>query len=59
MEGLILHAGSEACTRADLDLVPMPERTDSYQPVGHGELARKLLTITQDILPGFVLAGER
>jgi len=56
---LILHKGAKACTRDDLDLIPMPEKTATYQPVSHYGLANKLLTISQDIMSGFTLSGEK
>ena len=56
---LILHKGAKACTRDDLDLIPMPEKTATYQPVSHYQLANRLLTISQDIMSGFTLSGEK
>lgn len=56
---LMLHCGGKACTRDELDLIPLPEKTATYQPVSHYTLTKKLLTISQDIMTGFVLAGEK
>ena len=56
---LILHKGAKACTRDDLDLIPMPQKTETYQPVSHYGLANRLLTISQDIMSGFTLSGEK
>jgi len=55
---LILHCGGKQANRKELDLVPVPEATASYQPVSHYGLANKLLTITQDLLIGFELMSE-
>ncbi len=59
MNELILHRGGNLVTKADLDLVPLPEATDSYLPVSHYHLADKLLTISQDLLTDYVLVGEQ
>lgn len=58
MNDLVLHRGGIPATRDQLDLVQVPAETDSYQPVSHYHLADKLLTISQDLLRGYVLAGE-
>ncbi len=59
MNELILHRGGNLVTKADLDLVPLPEATDSYLPVSHYHLADKLLTISRDLLTDYVLVGEQ
>ncbi len=59
MNELILHRGGNLVTKADLDLVPLPEETDSYQPVSHYHLADKLLTVSRDLLTDYVLVGEQ
>lgn len=56
---LILHSGGKACTRDELDLIPMPEQTATYQPVSHFQLTNRLMTISQDIMSGFTLSGEK
>jgi len=53
-----MHRGGELVTRDRLDLIPMPEPTESYVPVSHYHLADKFLTISQDILRDYVLIGE-
>jgi hypothetical protein len=53
-----MHKGGELITRDQLDLIPMPEPTESYVPVSHYHLADKFLTISQDILRDYVLIGE-
>lgn len=35
MSHLILHCGAELATRHDLAAVPVPERTDTYEPLPH------------------------
>ncbi len=59
MNELMLHRGGNLVTRADLDLVPLPEATDSYLPVSHYHLTDKLLTISQDLLADYALIGEQ
>ena len=58
MNGILMHRGGELVTRDQLDLIPMPEPTESYVPVSHYHLTDKLLTISQDILRDYVLVGE-
>ena len=58
MNELMLHRGAQEVSKDQLDLVPLPPETDSYQPVSHYHLADKLLTIGQDILTDYVLVGE-
>ncbi len=59
MEGMILHRGGQEVSKQDLDLVPLPEATDSYVPVSHYHLADKLHTISRDILTDYVMVGEQ
>jgi hypothetical protein len=58
MEGLVLHRGAVKVNRGELDLIPVPSPTESYQPVSHFDLASKLVTIGQDILTDYTLIGE-
>lgn len=58
MEEMIVHRGGEIITRAQLDLIKVPEATESYIPVSHYHLADKLVTISTDILRDYVLVGE-
>ena len=58
MEEMIMHRGGQLVSKADLDLIPVPEETDSYSPVSHYHLADKLLTVSQDLLADFTLVGE-
>jgi len=55
---VILHCGGKAVTRDELDLIPLPEQTDSYMPVSHYGLVTKISTISQDILKGYTLSKE-
>ena len=50
MNELMLHRGAIEVKRHELELVPLPEETESYQPVSHYHLADRLLTIGRDIL---------
>lgn len=59
MEGLMVHRGGELVTRQQLDLIKVPEETDSYVPVSHYHLADKLIGISTDILRDYVLVGEQ
>jgi len=58
MNQMLMHRGGVLVTREQLDLVAMPEATESYMPVSHYHLADRLLTISQDILRDYVLIGE-
>lgn len=58
MNEILMHRGGELVTRDQLDLIPMPEPTESYVPVSHYHLADKFLTISRDILRDYVLIGE-
>lgn len=59
MEEMIVHRGGELVAREQLDLIRLPEATDSYIPVSHYHLADKLLNISTDILRDYVLIGEQ
>ncbi len=58
MEEMILHRGGQLVMKQELDLIPMPQETESYVPVSHYHLADKFLTISQDLLTDFTLVGE-
>jgi hypothetical protein len=58
MEQIIVHRGGELVTREQLDLIKLPDATDSYIPVSHYHLADKLITISADILRDYALIGE-
>jgi hypothetical protein len=58
MEEMIIHRGGEVVTRDQLDLIKVPEATESYVPVSHYHLADKLLTMSTDILRDYALVGE-
>jgi hypothetical protein len=59
MNGMMLHRGAVEVKRSDLDLVPLPEATDSYTPVSHYHLSDRLKTISTDILTDYCLVGEK
>ena len=58
MTEILMHRGGELVTKDQLDLIPLPEQTESYMPVSHYHLADKFLTISQDILRDYALVGE-
>jgi hypothetical protein len=58
MAELILHRGGQLINRDELDLIPIPEATESYIPVSHYDLSKTLVTIGQDILTDYTLVGE-
>jgi hypothetical protein len=58
MSGLLLHRGGQLVSKAELDFVPLPEQTATYQPVSHFQLAEKMLTLTTDLLKDYALIGE-
>jgi hypothetical protein len=58
MNGMILHSGGKVANRGELDLITLPEQTESYTPVSHYHLANKLLTVSQDLLSDYALVGE-
>ncbi len=58
MSEILMHRGGELVTKDQLDLIPLPEQTESYVPVSHYHLADKFLTISQDILRDYTLIGE-
>lgn len=58
MEGMFLHRDGKEVTREQLDLIPLPEESDTYKPVSHFELANKLLTISEVVLKDYVIVGE-
>lgn len=47
----------EFVTKDQLDLIPIPAETATYKPVAHGDLTRRVLTVSQDLLTGFTLTG--
>ena len=58
MEGFMLHAGGKEVTRDQLDLIPLPDESDTYKPVSHYHLANKLSTISQVVLKDYLIVGE-
>jgi hypothetical protein len=47
-----MHSGSRQVTLEDLRLVPLPERTDSYQPVSHYDLVTNTAMMAGELLSG-------
>ena len=58
MEGMTIHRGGELVTRDQLDLIKVPDQTESYVPVSHYALAGKISTIALDLLKDYALVGE-
>lgn len=58
MNGIMLHCGGESVSRQELDLIKLPEKTDSYQPLSHFELANRITTVAQDMLSDYVMVSE-
>lgn len=50
---LLMHAGGELVTFNDIQAVPLPEKTETYQPVGHADLAMNLQRVASDMLTGY------
>jgi hypothetical protein len=51
---LLMHSqDGQHVSRHELAMIPLPERTDSYQPVPHAELVTMVETIGRDILTGY------
>lgn len=55
---LSLYTGEE-CSREALDLIPLPQETETYRPLSHFQLANKMMSVSQDMLHDYVLVGER
>ena len=58
MSDLITQRGSQLVTRDQLDLVPVPEQTESYIPVSHYDLAEKIYSLSSEILKDYTILGE-
>jgi hypothetical protein len=58
MDGFMMHVDGKEVKREELDLIPMPEESDTYKPVSHYHLANKLLTVSQVILKDYMIVGE-
>ena len=58
MEEMIIHRGGELVSKEQLDLIKVPEATESYVPVSHYHLADKLESLSSDILKDYVLVGQ-
>lgn len=53
MNTFMLHKGGVEVELADLQAVPLPEKTKSYQPVAHADLAMNLQRVASDMLTGY------
>ncbi len=60
MQGLSIDEknGSKLVSRQELDLIKIPEATDSYTPVSHFHLAELIHTVAGDVLKDYALFGE-
>lgn len=58
MSDLIAHRGAQIVTRDALDLIPLPEQTETYVPVSHYDFAAKILALGQEILRDYAISGE-
>ena len=47
---MVLHRGGQAATLQDLAAVPLPQKTDSYTPVSHYDLATNACRVGQELL---------
>ena len=52
---LLMHRGGQQVELNDLQAVPLPQKTQSYQPVSHYDLAINLGRIAQDLLRDFTM----
>ena len=50
---LMLHRGAASATMNELTTIPLPQKTRTYQPVPHEQLATMLLQMTSSIFPDF------
>lgn len=55
---LLTQCGSTRCTLEQLLTIPEPERTESYTPLHHYDLAVNTLSIASDILKGYRFDGD-
>ncbi len=59
MSDLMLHRGGQLVNLAELDLIKVPAKTDSYEPVSHYHLADKMKTMSQDLLTDYAIKNEQ
>ena len=45
------YSGGTEATLADLQAVPLPERTATYTPIGHGDMCHTIHRVAADMLP--------
>jgi len=58
MKDMLIHCGGEGVDREALDLIPLPEATDSYVPVSHYDLTGRVKVFCEAILKDYALIGE-
>lgn len=58
MKDMMVHCGGEGVQREALDLIPLPEATESYIPVPHFELTGRIKAISEVVLKDYSLIGE-
>ena len=56
---LLLHKGAEAATIEQLAMIPLPQETRTYKPVGHDALANMLSSMAGNLLPEFELVNTQ
>lgn len=58
MKDMMIHCGGEGVEREALDLIPLPEATNSYMPVSHYDLTGRIKAISEVVLKDYALIGE-
>ena len=56
---LLLHKGAEPATIEQLAMIPLPQETRTYKPVGHDALANMLSSMAGNLLPEFELVNTQ
>ncbi|MHC1743968.1 MAG: hypothetical protein AB9873_13175 [Syntrophobacteraceae bacterium] len=55
---LCKNTDSKLVSRQELDLIKVPDATDTYVPISHFQLAELIATASQDVLKDYTLIGE-
>jgi hypothetical protein len=55
---IMVHAGGQRITKDVLDMIPLPDQTNTYVPVSHYQLAETLKTVSDDLLKGFTFMSD-
>jgi hypothetical protein len=58
MSDLIMARGGEYVTRDQLDLIKLPDSTDTFTVVSHFDLANRVLEISNNIIRDYALVSE-